>query len=298
MRFKLKIGKQQEMISKAKEQNTWHELGEKLKLHRDYIRNELYNEKRTLHSETFYRLCEIIKEDYSAYISDKFEDNWGKSKGGKISRGNTKFIKETEKSELLAELLGIILGDGHIERRIKGKARNYNVKIAGHIKNDREYLSNHVSKIIEILYNERPVVRDDPNYGVMWIILHGREVVQDLISKGLGSGKKKRNNQGIPNWIKDNEVYLKACLRGLIDTDGSVHRISKENKNLRICFTSYIPNLLKDTRESFIQLGYSPSKIIREKQFFITRKDNVERYKKDIQFKNEKHLKRAVNLGQ
>lgn len=50
---------------------------------------------------------------------------------------------------------------------------------------------------------------------------------------------------GIPQWIKNDETYIKACLRGLIDTDGSIFRMSKRDKNLiRIGFTNHNSRLL------------------------------------------------------
>jgi len=297
MRIRLQKGKQRELIKKAKLNLKWKDLGKILNLNPDYIRNELSNETRLLSEEIFKKLCEIIKEDYNPLILEKLPDDWGKSKGGKKSKGNTKIIKSSEKNERLAELIGIILGDGHIEERIKDNARCYAVKIAGHIERDYNYLSSYVSNLIESIYHEKPSIYKDANYGVMWTVIHGKEIVKDLLNKGLKSGNKKRNNQGIPKWIKENKAYLKVCLRGLIDTDGSVHCISKNNRNLRICFTSYIPLLMQDTRNAFIELGYSPSKVIKGNQFFITRKDNLIKYQEEIGFSNEKHLNRLIKLA-
>lgn len=276
---------------------TWNQLGKRVNLNSHYLQNELRNEQKLISEELFNHLLSLTKKDYSCFIAEKLADNWGRSKGGKNSKGNTKVISPSKKNIYLAELIGIILGDGHVEKRVNDTTRCYTLKIAGHIKNDCAYLSYYVSNLIKQIYGEFPSIRKDANYGVMWAVLHGRGVVEDLTNKGLGTGNKKKNNQGIPDWIKENKSFLKVCLRGLIDTDGSIHRISKKNKNLRICFTSYIPQLLSDAREAFICAEYFPSKIIKDNQFFITRKENIARYVKEIGFANEKHLKRLERLG-
>jgi hypothetical protein len=298
VRIQLKEGKQKELIDKAKSGLTWKEMSEELGLAMNYIVSELRYEKRLLSKEAYERLCALTSQDYEEFIVERLDDNWGRSKGGRKSIGHPQIIKKSIKDEKLAELIGIILGDGHVERRAIGKKiRCYTVKIAGHIEQDRVYLSNHVSEIIKDIYEKRPTITKNSNYGVMWATVHGRGIIEDLMEKGLLTGNKKKNNQGIPEWIKENKAFLAKCLRGLIDTDGSIHHISKENRNLRICFTSYIPKLMKDVREGFIALGYNPSKVIKENQFFITRKENVARYIKEIGFANEKHLKRLESLA-
>jgi len=58
-----------------------------------------------------------------------------------------------------------------------------------------------------------------------------------------------------------------------MDSDGSIHRMSKKDFNLiRINFTNYNRQLLTNTRIGFIELGFSPSKIIRNRVFYISKK--------------------------
>ncbi len=106
-------------------------------------------------------------------------------------------------------------------------------------------------------------------------------------------GNKKLNNQGIPKWVFNERELLSACIRGLVDTDGSIFYISKRNKNLRIDFTSYIPNLLRDTQKGLFSLGFNPSKVINQKHIFLSSKKDVNRYIKEIGFHNQKHLNRV-----
>ncbi len=299
MRIRLKKGKQRELINRAKKGRTWAELSKNLELSPGYLRIDLTTERRLLSEESYKKLCKIAKTNFDDYITEKLEEGWGRAKGGKNSKGNTKTVMLPEENKELAELFGIILGDGHLEApKENNKNRSYAIKIAGHLEEDKDYLSEYVSGIIQRLFNERPSIKRAEKYNTLFLVIHGKKLIEFLNLKGLQSGNKKHNNQGIPNWIKNNREYLALCIRGLIDTDGSVHRMSKRNKNIRINYTSYIPRLLKDFREAITILGFNPSKIIKERQIFLSRKEEVARYSREIGFMNKKHLKRLENFRQ
>ena len=301
MRIKLKEGKQRELINLAKRNLTWKELSEKINLSQDYIRNELKNEERLLSEETYKKLCQLTNFYYNNFIEEKLDDNWGRSKGGSTFKGKKKWgvkdLTEPKEDKKLAELSGIILGDGHIESYIKGKRiRCYAMQVSGDLSNDFEYLSKYVTELIKEVFKEKPKLKKVPKENGVYIRIYGKNIVLFLEKKGLKAGNKKKNNQGIPNWIKDDDIYLIECLRGLIDTDGSVHYISRGNKNIRISFTSYIPKLIYDVRESLLRLGVHPSKIIKNNQIFLSRKEDISLYMKLIGFNNQKHLKRFESL--
>jgi hypothetical protein len=297
MRIVLKKGKQRELIEEAKGDYTWKKLGNLLLCSEGYLKNDLKNERRLLDEKLYIKLNNLVSNDFNNFIIDKFVDNWGREKGGKNSLGNTKEFIEPDESENLAEFFGIVLGDGHVENiKIGKKIRCYSIVIAGDSTNDREYLVNYVSDLLKILFGERGTVYYSKSSNTMFLKLHGKKIVEFLENKGIKSGNKKINKQNIPLWILDNDKYLRACLRGLIDTDGCVYYISQKNRNLRITYTSYIGNLMKDVRESFIKLGFNPSKIIRNTDIYLSRKDNIKKYLNEIGFSNSKHLKRLKNL--
>ena len=297
MRIKLKRGKQKELLTLAKGRLTWNLLGGKINLSEHYLGNELNNEKRLLDEKVYRELCNLASTNFDNFIEEKLENDWGRSKGGTNSKGNTKLFVKPKENEKLAELFGIILGDGHLEiLKIGKKIRCYSLNIAGHIKEDREYLLNYVNNLIEHIFKEKAHIKLSPKDNCVHVVIHGKNLTKFIQSKGIYPGNKKKNNQGIPDWIKGNKKFLKKCIRGLIDTDGSIHCISKNNKNLRICFTSYIPKLIDDTRNSLISLGFHPSKIIKGNQIFLSRKEEIEKYIQEINFKNKKHLNRYKRL--
>jgi hypothetical protein len=70
--------------------------------------------------------------------------------------------------------------------------------------------------------------------------------------------------------------------------------MSRRDSNLiRISFTNYNIGLLNDVRKTFLELGFHPSKIINEKQFFISRQEEIKKYLKEVGFSNNKHRERV-----
>ncbi len=297
MRIVLKKGKQRELIESAKRNRTWKELSDNLGYCLGYVIHELRNEKRFISETTYKKLCHLINKNFDKFIINRLKDNWGQVKGGTTSIGNTKNFNAPSESMELAELFGIILGDGHVEKKITGKkARCYSIVIAGDSRNDRNYLIEYVSHLLKTLFGEKGSINYGKDKHSIYLKIHGKKIVEFVENKGILNGNKKMNSQSIPAWILKDDDYLRVCLRGLVDTDGCVYYISKKNKNLRISFTSYIPKLLNTVRNSFIKLGFHPSKVIVEKNIYLSRKEDINKFMHEIGFSNDKHLKRIQFL--
>jgi len=228
------------------------------------------------------------------YIEESKGKNWGQRKGGLLSKGSLKTIYFPDKCKELAEFVGIILGDGNIYSYNKGnKIGVYSVRIAGDYNKDKEYHLNFIQPLCLKLFKINARIRKHTINNERFICLDSKELVNYLETIGLKSGDKIKNNVGIPDWIFDNVEFLRTCVRGLIDTDGSVFRMSQRDSNLiRIGFTSHTPRLLNDTRAAFVKLGFSPSKIIDNRNFFISRQGEIVRYIREIGFSNKKHKDR------
>ncbi len=295
MRIILKKGKQKELILLAKKESSWSFLSKALKINENYLRNDLKNERVTLDEEIYLRLCKLSEISFDKYILKKVEDNWGRSKGGKNSPKNIKEISQINLNEDLAEVFGILLGDGHVQRYEEGKKiRCYSLIVAGNSYTDKDFISMYIPSLFEKVFGVKGSLFFSKNENSAYYKVYGKRLVDFIISKGISSGNKKENNQGIPNWIKRDKNFLLKCIKGLIDTDGSVHLISKVNKNIRINYTSHIPNLLNDVREGLISLGFYPSKIIKNRQIFLSSKNDVNKYINEIGFSNKKNLNRLI----
>jgi len=298
MRIKFKKGKQKELLNKIKSNSgfTWKELSKFLEVTESAL-TEWYMERNLLPSNIYKKIDP--KNEYKHFILGIKKDNWGKSKGGFNSDGSLKKIQIPKRCKELAELIGIILGDGNVFSYKKGKKIGvYSLRIAGDLKKDKNYHTNYIIPLCQNLFDISVKTQEFKNNNERFVSLYSRELVNYLNMIGLKSGNKIKNSLTMPKWIFENKDYMKACIRGLIDTDGSVFRMSKKDPNLiRINFKNLNKRLLVDTRKIFIKLGYHPSKIIRNDVFYISRKADITKYIKEIGFSNEKHLRRFKELN-
>ena len=175
------------------------------------------------------------------------------------------FKSQSKKNESLAELIGIILGDGGLYKS------TYRVQISFNGIDDIQYVS-YVKDLLTRLFHVFPKEyweknRENANGTEKGMILYyyRKNIFCELISHGIISGNKMKNQISVPNWIKKNKIYKIACLRGLFDTDGSLHLYLKR-PCLRLEFSNASLSLIKDFYEMCITLGIKTQpKIIKRK---------------------------------
>ncbi|MEX0920511.1 MAG: LAGLIDADG family homing endonuclease [Candidatus Pacearchaeota archaeon] len=304
MRLKFVKGKQREMISLLKKDYSWSQLSKLLGVSEGYLRNELRNEVRLLDEVLYRKICKMVNRDFDKFISEKIGDNWGQSKGGKNSKGNTKTIKIPKDSVKLAEFFGIMLGDGNshktqfYESRMN-KRGTYVIRVVGDSRHDEDYLINYVKSLIEKLFNIKvnsgkfnPKENFKNSRNAMFLVAYGVRLVNFLEEKGFKPGNKIKNRLGIPKWIKENHRFLAACLRGLYDTDGGIYKLNNQN-TYQIVFTNFNLTLLRDVKESLEILGIVPSKITKGNKVYITKKSELRKFLKQIGFHNSRHLNKV-----
>jgi intein/homing endonuclease len=161
---------------------------------------------------------------------------------------------------------------------------------------DKRYHIIYLKRLIEEIFHLKAVEIKILQNNERFLDVYSINLVKFFRSIGINPGNKIKNQSTIPAWVWEDKVFMRACLRGLVDTDGSIFRMSKKDPNLlRISFTNYNNALIEDTRKAFIKLGFHPSKIILNKQFFLSRKEDINKYLKEIGFSNKKHNNR-INL--
>jgi hypothetical protein len=120
--------------------------------------------------------------------------------------------------EILCEIIGAIIGDGHIHKaRTKGSLYIY-----GHPIEDRQYLI-YLSRGFKRLFNITPkfLIRHYPRGDCGMLVIHNKELVNYLTdSLGLRYGNKIYNVE-IPKHFLNYES-IKYVVRGIFDTDGSI----------------------------------------------------------------------------
>ncbi|MBU0958994.1 MAG: hypothetical protein KKB31_03540 [Nanoarchaeota archaeon] len=220
----------------------------------------------------------------------------GRSKGGLKSKGNLKEIKKPKNSAQLAEFYGAMLGDGNSHRTKYYNSRNdkrgvYVIRIVGDSRLDKGYHLDYLKPMIQDLFNIKVNSKFFKNRNYMLIEAFGSQLVEFLEKKGFPPGDKIKNRLRIPSWIKKNKNYLRACLRGLYDTDGSVYKLTGQNSH-QICFTNFNQRLLQDVKDGLLDLGINCSKIS-NKDIYITKKSEIGKFLKLVGFNNNRHLEKV-----
>ena len=292
-------GKQKQLIELAKLKfKNWEWLSHYLHCNSNYLINELRNEKRTLSEEVYNKLCKLANKEFDKYVTEKFDPNWGQIKGGKSVKNRKNLFKNKKpkilcnKSKKLAEIIGIIIGDGNIHS-IPAKGI-YQVRVTGnsHLKEETVYLLNYVKLLFEDVFKLSMGVRKTKSGNYLY--KQSKDLVFTLNKFGLPSGNKMFNNIKIPKWIINDKKYLIPCLRGIFDTDGYVYPKNKAHTYPTISISSAIPNLRNSITGAFEILGirlshWREKKNSAHEAYLRTRNDNFKFYD-TVSFNNPKHL--------
>mgnify|MGYP001137408734 CR=1 FL=1 len=294
-RVKLPKEKQQELIERAKAITglSWSKFAARLNLNAHYLGHELRNGERTLPFSLYKRLCTIISENFDDHIVDIIPSNWGQRKGGRKSGGGkpreTQIL--TQKSNELAEFIGVMLGDGHLGK--SHKTGHYTVKICGGI-DDLKYLTEFIVPLFSKLFRKRlRMFRCKGSKAVMFYA-YDKDVVCTLVHYGLQPGNKKNNDVRIPEWVFSDDGYLKACVRGIFDTDGTVFPKSTNPKIPQLELASKIIGIQETFRQGLQQLGFKPSTWSKgaSPKCGLYAKNQIIKYVKEVGFHNPKHRRR------
>lgn len=291
-RIKLEMGHQRKLVEEAKRESelTWKELAQRVRVSKAYLKSDLRYERVLLPENVYKRLCKLVGADYNKLIVAVLDPNWGRAKGGRIggrlSKPRPARLLADHPSPKLAEAIGIMLGDGNSWMR----AGYYYIRISGHSEDDRKYLLHHVRTLFLKVFKTQFDISFHKTAKELILTKGSKDLVYTLRHWGFPPGNKKCNNVGIPSWVFESKKYMKACIRGLIDTDGSICPITGR-KYPYIWFRSSIPNLRKTFALAMETLGFRLAKWTGKgtPQTCIARKSVVEKYLKEIGFNNSKH---------
>lgn len=188
-------------------------------------------------------------------------------------------------SARLAELCGIILGDGGIT--------DYQVRVTLNKNTDADY-SFFVTQLFQKVFKEKPSVNDHEN--VLNVTLSSISYVEALEKIGIYRGNKVKRQASIPVWILVNRNFSRACLRGLMDTDGGVYyhhhtTHGKKYVHFGLTFTNKSGPLVTGVKTILQSLGFKP-KIVKNERMYIYDFGEIQKYFKIIGSSNKKHTER------
>ena len=194
-------------------------------------------------------------------------------------------ISIPKNSSALAELLGILAGDGHIDK--------YQVTVTTHSETDREH-AEYTSKLFTKQFGIPAPIGLKKGYKACVVRVSSKAVCRFLIRKGLVEGHKINSSLCTPDWIKKHRSYRLAFIRGLFDTDGCVfidkHVIkNKTYQNVGMAFSNRCLPLLAEFKETLEWLGLRPTQKTRF-VVFLRREADVKRYFAVVGSSNPKHI--------
>lgn len=294
-RVKFKENFQRDFLLKIKQKSdlSWSKLAKSLNISEHTLKWDLYKEKSTFP----YKLLKKILKQYPIETFEKLKEksiinildkNWGQKKSGKKFK---KKINHPKNSEELGELLGIILGDGHLH--------NKGLRIVGNALEKYHY--DYIAKLIQKLFNLKSrIYISYTNPNTIILNTYSIELVNFLTKNGLKIGNKIIKKSSFPRWIFKNKEFIFASLRGLIDTDGGIYFKQKDYKRAMIEFQTDSSNIRKDIIRLLKKAGFTPSKssgnirIQNQKEidefFSIVGSSNPKNIIRYIEFKKNKYI--------
>ena len=198
-----------------------------------------------------------------------------------------KRITRPRQSALLAEFVGIMLGDGCLSSQ-------FQVGIAFNAETDGAY-GRYLQRLFQDLFSlSATIQRRTDTYG--WtVVASSRALIEYLQTIGLIRGRKVAHQVDVPSWIWNAYAYQRACLRGLMDTDGSLYQYTHvvyghTYVNGALSFTNRSLPLLRSVEQLLHRCGFRP----RARQYHVTlnRESEIRDYFRYVGSRNAKHLNR------
>ena len=164
-------------------------------------------------------------------------------------RGYYRNLFLNKDKNLQSYIIGLAIGDGNLSNP-SGRATRLRITC------DKKYpllIKRIVNSLQKLLPDNKVslVIRKENCIDVSVCSNH----LEKVVGWQVGKGSKFTQKVSIPNWIKENMEYKINCLKGLIETDGSIYF---DRGYKMIMFTTIIPELAKDAYNSIISLGFKP----------------------------------------
>ena len=214
--------------------------------------------------------------------------------------------------EDLAEFVGAFIGDGclseyHANDR---KSKRRMLYFSGNWKNDKEYHEKRILPIINKNSNLNVKVRRRKCKTALQFSTCNNNIINFLLSLGFSFGEKHKTVK-IPEMFIGNDNIIKACIRGVFNTDGSVYRryskiykkygFGKNTLNYAIVqIKSNSSGLLNQIKSEMERMGYTTNRIVGDGKtsnvFRITKQSDIKRFFTEISTTHPYHINRYKNI--
>ena len=152
--------------------------------------------------------------------------------------------------EKLAYLIGVALGDGNLSNP-NGRAIRLRISCFS----DYPKIADEIVQAIKALLPTNKISFVKKKGRCFDISVYSNKL-EKLMPWKVGGGSKIEQNAHVPNWILEDQRFSKACLRGLIQTDGCIYI---DRGYQMVNFTNNIESLALDVRKIMEDLGFRPN---------------------------------------
>ncbi len=175
----------------------------------------------------------------------------------------------------LAELVGVILGDGHIRKypRTEELSIFSNSNNSGFVKR--------YSSLIHSIFNKVPTCTKHSGKNCIRIRIYQKEISSRL---GVPLSPRKDLELPVPDWILTKKSYIVRYLRGLYEAEGSFS-VHKRTSTYKFFFTNKNTSLLHNVFMLLKKLGFHPHMSETKPDVQISRKGEVYKIMELLEFR-------------
>ncbi|MDO8620136.1 MAG: LAGLIDADG family homing endonuclease [bacterium] len=174
----------------------------------------------------------------------------------------------------LAELIGVVLGDGHIRRF----PRTEELSIFSN-SNNPGFISRY-ARLMERIFDKKPALTKHQG-NCTRIRLYQKEVHSRL---GVPYSPRGKLHIRVPRWILNNEKYIVRYLRGLYEAEGS-HCVHLPTGTYKLFFSNRNQSMLNNVFRLLRKLGFHPHKSKNHYNVQLSKKVEVFKAIKLLQFR-------------
>src|SRR3989344_188464 len=176
----------------------------------------------------------------------------------------------------LAELLGIVLGDGHVHRH----ERCDSLRIVGDAKKMGFVV--HSAQLIFLVFGKHPKVAKRSGSNGMNVTVYEKNIAKRL---DIPTGSRAKYDYCLPGWIESNKSYTIRFLRGLYEAEGSISH-SPATYTHKFIFSNTNPRLRELVARLVRELGFTVSNSANKVQ--VSRQADVQKLSDLIEFRHYK----------
>lgn len=173
----------------------------------------------------------------------------------------------------LAFLIGLVLGDGHIQKFPRTEALTL---VLG---TDKPKLWKHAVKTVRKVFKKKPYVQKAKSSECIRIRIYQKNISKRL---GIPTGNRLKVKNIIPSWINNNRAFLVFYLKGLFEAEGSLS-IHLLTYTYNLSFSNTNRYLLDIVEQKLSDLGFHPER--RLKAVRLRRQSEVVAFEKLISFR-------------